>query len=869
MRLFLQGLKLKSFVLAIYGVLLGSWSVTVVVHSLHDAAANAKTWQEVGLQETVLAGLVLDRAFKTGDKAALDAAVSRLSAIGGRVDVLVVGHDGRVLARGGGNRWPYTLQLQALADQAVRSHRLVSTPGQKPYYYDYALPLSNHQGQITAALVARVSWEREHQELWQALKVRLLQQSLIGIALVVLLETLVQMGLLTPVQRLIQLSQLVTHGNLQARFQASGGVSELTVLGETFNHMLEALSAQQIQLQHLNEDLENRVRHRTDELQCQKELAQTTLQSIEDAVITTNAAGQIQAMNPAAERLTGWQEAAALGRMLPQVLQLRSPEGVALVPSCVRQVLNGQPVMSLTDHNTLHSRNGQSLAVHYSAAPIRLGKGEIIGAVLVLRDMTEALTLSQQLSWQASHDALTGLINRREFETRLQQAVAVAQEGRQNHVFCYLDLDQFKIVNDTCGHSAGDELLVLVAQLMQDQVRRTDVLARLGGDEFGLLLWNCSPETAMEIAQILRDRIQSFRFSWQEKVFVIGVSIGLVVVDDAFQNHTQVLSAADSACYAAKAGGRNRVHVYRQDDEDLMRQRNERQWVSQITRALEEERFQLYYQQVQPIQSEPPFTTRPYVEILLRMLDSEGQPVPPMAFIPAAERYDLMPKLDRWVIENLFATLHTYRQQIQAELTGPCSRPGCCELGGVYAVNLSGASLSDEQLVHFIRERLNHYQIPPSMICFEVTETAAIANLKKAVSLIQDLKTLGCSFALDDFGSGMSSFAYLKALPVDYLKIDGMFVKDILTDVLDLAMVQAINQVGHTMNLLTIAEFVENDGIKQKLEEVGVDYAQGYGIAYPQPFWVFDPGDVQAKPSPRKDAAIAQRLAIAPVQIKG
>ncbi|MBD1910905.1 MULTISPECIES: EAL domain-containing protein [unclassified Leptolyngbya] len=842
MAVFQPGFKLKSLILATYGAFLGSWGAVVLTHAMHDTATHAHTWREVGHQETLFIGLVLDRAFKTGDRVAVEAALSRLSVIGGRVDVLVVGSEGTVLARQRGDshwdtegdRASSPAAWQDLAEEAMRSLRLSSAPGPKPYYHNYALPLTNQQGQVAAALVVRVNWQREYQEVWRSVTIRLLRQGLVGIALVALVEALVQWGLFAPVQQLIQLSQSVSQGNLQARFHFSGSVLELTMLGQTFNHMLEVLSTQQTQLQDLNNNLETMVRVRTEELQCQKELAQITLQSIEDAVITTNSAGQIQAMNSAAERLTGWQEATAVGCLLPQVLQMRSIEGEEIVPACLQQVLQGSPVMSLTHDNTLHPRSGQAFAVHYSAAPIRLG-GDIIGAVLVLRDMTEALSLSQKLSWQASHDALTGLINRHEFEVCLQQAMSTAHSSNLKHVFCYLDLDQFKIVNDTCGHCAGDELLILIAQLMHEQVRKSDVFARLGGDEFGVLLWDCSPETAMNIAQLLCDRVHNFRFSWQDKVFTIGVSIGLVVVDDNFQNHTQVLSAADSACYAAKAGGRNRIHVYRQDDEDLMRQRNERQWVSQITRALEEERFQLYYQRVQPIQSGQLATPRPYIEILLRMIGLDGQPIPPMAFIPAAERYDLMPKLDRWVIDHLFATLYIRMQQPDPRWSGMTLGP-YCHLDGIYAVNLSGASLSDEHLVDFIRERLSHYQIPPSMICFEVTETAAIANLKKAVALIQDLKRMGCHFALDDFGSGMSSFAYLKTLPVDYLKIDGMFIKDMMTDVLDLAMVNAINQVGHAMNLLTIAEFVENDEITEKLKQIGVDYAQGYGISFPQPF---------------------------------
>ena len=452
---------------------------------------------------------------------------------------------------------------------------------------------------------------------------------------------------------------------------------------------------------------------------------------------------------------------------------------------------------------------------------------------IVVRDITsrkraeQALRESERrLSWQASHDSLTKLVNRREFEQRLQQAVTSAQTSDYQHALCYLDLDQFKIVNDTCGHVAGDELLRQVSALFQTGLRKTDTLARLGGDEFGVLLYQCPLEPALKIANMLRERIHEFRFCWEEKTFSIGVSIGLVVINADTQSLASVLSAADAACYAAKNKGRNRVHVYQIDDRELTQQRGEMQWVSRITKALEEHRFRLYYQRIVPI-TQTETSNSEHWEVLLRLEDETGSIISPMAFIPAAERYNIMHLIDRWVISTLFAYLEQQYQQ-----TWDCAQGQ----PSIYAVNLSGASINDEQFINFVQEQFALYRIPPSIICFEITETLAITNLAKAAEFIRELKALGCHFALDDFGSGMSSFAYLKNLPVDYLKIDGVFIKDIVTDAIATEMVEAIARIASVMGIQTIAEFVENDAILIKLKALGVDYAQGYGIAKPCPF---------------------------------
>jgi diguanylate cyclase (GGDEF)-like protein/PAS domain S-box-containing protein len=432
----------------------------------------------------------------------------------------------------------------------------------------------------------------------------------------------------------------------------------------------------------------------------------------------------------------------------------------------------------------------------------------------------------QRLAWQSRHDGLTGLINRWEFEQCLEQVLSDAQTHNQQHSLCFLDLDQFKIVNDTCGHAAGDELLRQVTDLLQKQVRATDTLARLGGDEFGLLLNHCPLVQSMRIANALRQSLQEFRFIWQDKTFTIGVSIGLVVIDADTLNLSNVLSAADMACYAAKNAGRNRVHIYQADDQDLAISHGQMQWISRLTKALQFNSFCLYSQPIVPLALAQ--AKGKHYEILLRLQDEAGVLVPPMAFIPAAERYNLMHIIDRWVISTFFASLDQYCQE-----AGQCCSELCCS--DMYAINLSGASINDDSFVDFLEQQFTLYSVPPQVICFEITETVAITNLSKAGKLICKLKQLGCRFALDDFGSGMSSFAYLKNLPVDYLKIDGEFIKDIVDDPTDLALTKAINQVGHAMGIQTIAEFVENDTILEKIAALGVDYAQGYGIGKPQP----------------------------------
>ncbi|HJU50578.1 MAG TPA: EAL domain-containing protein, partial [Pseudogulbenkiania sp.] len=456
----------------------------------------------------------------------------------------------------------------------------------------------------------------------------------------------------------------------------------------------------------------------------------------------------------------------------------------------------------------------------------------------VFHDMTRERLYIDSLSWQASHDALTGLTNRHEFERRLTRLLEAAAGRQQYHVLMYLDLDQFKVVNDTCGHAAGDELLRQVCVLLTQQLREEDTLARLGGDEFGVLLQNCPPEAALLVAEKLRQTVSDLHFSWGGQPFSISASIGVVHISGVPTSLKEVMRAADVACYMAKEKGRNRVQLYAADDAELTTRYGEMEWVHRLRRAQEEDRFRLYAQRIAPLSGSGP--AAPHFELLLRLLDEYGMLVPPNAFIPAAERYNLMVSIDRWVVRTALATL--------VAQTPPGSQWTC-------AINLSGASLGDDDFLDYLRAELMGSGLDPAHICFEVTETSAIANLACATEFMRELRQLGCRFSLDDFGAGMSSFGYLKHLPVDYLKIDGGFVKDMLDDPIDHAMVEVINHIGHVMGKHTIAEFVEHQGILDELKRMGVDYAQGYGVARPLPLadviaQEFPPAGQDGKPPP-------------------
>ncbi len=570
------------------------------------------------------------------------------------------------------------------------------------------------------------------------------------------------------------------------------------------------------------------------QLQRERDIAQVTLASIANGVITTDEGGLVQYINPVAARLVGWSAAEAAGKPVGLVYRLVDEAHGKPLPNPVREVLRRGQTLQRHEHAVLCPREGGDggngsgataprVPVLDTAAPIRSRDGFLIGAVLVFHDVTVTLNLARELSHQAAHDALTGVPNRREFERRLAALLERGARGGPSHVVCYLDLDQFKVVNDTCGHVAGDELLRQVTQLIRSRLRAGDTLARLGGDEFGLILEACPIEHAARIAEKVREVIADFRFGWEGQSFSIGVSIGLVpvepgAVDRGGPDLGALLAAADAACYAAKEGGRNRLHVYQPDDTQLIAQRGQMQWVTRLNAALDADRLRLF---VQPVVALQDAHAPPHHEILVR-LEEDGQIIPPGAFLPAAERYGLMPRIDQWVVDN---TLSWLGSQLR--------RHG--RIDGVYAINLSGASLSDERFRASLRATLERHRLPPGTLCFEITETATVANLSKVVQFIEEVKALGCLFSLDDFGSGLSSFAYLKNLPVDFLKIDGSFVKDIADDPMDLAMVRAIHTIGQVMGLKTVAEYVASEAILEHLREIGVDYGQGYHLGQPQP----------------------------------
>jgi len=551
----------------------------------------------------------------------------------------------------------------------------------------------------------------------------------------------------------------------------------------------------------------------------EKKLAQITLNSIGDAVITTDRQGYIENFNPIAEHITGWRAEDAKHRSITEVCQLiEGNTRESLANPALRALEEGQSI-TLSPQTTILSKTGQEFAISDSAAPIRSSEGDIIGTVLVFRDVTEERIRITELAWRATHDPLTQLRNRTSFIAALSSALKQQQHPQPHHVMCYLDLDNFKVVNDTCGHAAGDLLLKQVTDLWRSRIRASDVLARLGGDEFGLLLYNCDDERATLIAQDFCDSVKSFRFTYKGKVFKIGVSIGVVPINPHSKETDSVeaiFGLADNTCYQAKQLGRHRIQLYRHSAPDPMTESNGSQLRSRLNTALETNLFCLYQQPIsltKPCQQETEFC-----EVLLR-LDEKQKLMPPMGFLPSAERYHLMPKIDRWVVDAVLWNIS--QRHSQEHLT--------------FSINLSADSLEDDSFGAFLQQRLCHYRVRPAALCFEISEKVAIANLQQTIHFTADLKQLGCQIALDDFGSGLSSLTYLQKIPVDYLKLDGDFVKEVANDPLIYAMLQAINQVSQFMGIKTIAKSVENVSILHKIRSIGIDYIQGYHNSKPQP----------------------------------
>lgn len=551
--------------------------------------------------------------------------------------------------------------------------------------------------------------------------------------------------------------------------------------------------------------------------------SQVALESIGDAVITTDAEGSINYLNSIAEKMTGWDDAQAKGKAIIDVFDISEDNSTDKYNQHIQEAHENTPLSNPTNQAQLKNIAGESIAIEFTVAPIIDKAHKRIGTAIAFRNMNQEHELRRQLSYQACHDSLTGLINRYEFEKRLKKLINISIEKNTTHALLYLDLDAFKVVNDTCGHVAGDELLRQLPLLLNKQVRNNDAIARLGGDEFGMLLNDCEPEQALKIAEKILHAVQDFHFIWEEKKFRIGVSIGIIKIDNNSKNINHVMSMADAACYSAKDNGRNRVYVAKENDDEIANRHGQMQWVTTITKALEDDSFEFFYQPI--VASDRVIDPTVSIELLLRMRGEDGDLIPPGAFIPAAERYNLMIQIDCWVINHAFRWISEHPEE-----TAALNKCG---------INLSGQSIGDESFLNFIITKIKEYNINPEKICFEITETAAISNLVKATRFIHELKNLGCFFSLDDFGSGLSSFAYLKNLPVDFIKIDGMFVRDILHDSIDKEMVRAITGIAQAMGKLTVAEFVENEAIKDVLREIGVDYLQGYAVAKPRSLKLF------------------------------
>ena len=556
------------------------------------------------------------------------------------------------------------------------------------------------------------------------------------------------------------------------------------------------------------------------ELQQEKERAELTLHSIAEAVVTTDVNGQIEYLSPRAEELTGWDCQMARGLPVSRVFSLFDEESQGFIEDAVNQCLRAAETLTSNSDILLRRNDGHQYTIRYSASPIMSNAATPLGVILVFYDVTDTRSMERKLSYAATHDALTGLLNRSEFEHQLRHAIDYACASGDEHVLMHIDIDQLKIVNDTGSHESGDELLKRFSEMLKECMRDSDAIARLGGDEFGALLKSCTMESSIALAGKLLDAVKGLRFTSGDRVFDITTSIGMTLVGGHSSSITHVLSEAELACQAAKDLGGGRYHLYLSSDEEMMRRQNEMQWVSRISEAIQEDRLVLFGQIIAPVKEAEHGL---HFEVLVRMKDQQGNLVTPDKFLPAAERYNLINGIDRWVVSHSFAWY-----------TAHCERASN-ECSGLMSINLAGASIADAGIQRHIRNEMMKYGVRPESICFEITETSAISNLSAATEFIRELRKLGCRFALDDFGSGLSSFGYLKDLPVDYLKIDGSFVRNMDTDDVHHAMVSAIQELGSVIGIKTIAEFVENESIMEMLAEIGVDYAQGYAIARPQP----------------------------------
>ena len=543
------------------------------------------------------------------------------------------------------------------------------------------------------------------------------------------------------------------------------------------------------------------------------------LESLSEGLLTTDASGCVDYLNRSAEQLTGIRSEEAVGRLFGDLIAFVEEQDRRPLPDPVQQCLASGARFGLARRALLIARtSGSELGIEASAAPIRGEDGELVGTVVLLHDVTELRGITRQMSYQATHDALTGLVNRREFERRLGESLETARAGRQGHVMCYLDLDRFKAVNDTSGHLAGDNLLREVAALVREAVRDSDTVGRIGGDEFGVLLVGCPLDKARQIADDIWQAISEYRFVWKDRIFSVGVSIGLVEITRDSSSLEEVLSAADSACYVAKRQSDGHVHVYSAHDEVVARSRGEIQWLQRLQVALRDGFFELFVQPIEPTVSG--VSDGPSLEVFVRLRD-DGQSVAPAEFFPAAERYRLLPLIDRWVLNAALGAL-------SAGALRPLP-------GRSLAVNVAGQTLADPAFLEYVVEELDRSGVAPALLCFEVAETAVIGNFEQARRFVEVLHGMGCRFTLDDFGNDLGGFSNLRQMPLDYLKIDGSFIRDLAHNPVNQAVVTGVIGMARTLGFRLIAEQVEDSAALEAARAMGIDFVQGYAIGRPRP----------------------------------
>jgi len=607
-------------------------------------------------------------------------------------------------------------------------------------------------------------------------------------------------------------SALITPVTL--RDEAYGAIAVFRI-NEEFDDIDEQLItqfSQSVQMAIINMQL-------VSDMRSERERAQVTLHSIADAVITTNTQGEVEYMNHVAESLTAWKLSEARNLSVQTVFRIEDLDTDEPIHDVVKSCLD-EGISINKSIMRLISRNGNKNDIESSISPILNTSGEPEGVVIVFHDETQRRQLEKTIKHQAAHDTLTDLLNRDAFEHELTEAIYDVIDSERQHMLCHLDLERFKLVNDTAGHSAGDQCLIQITSIIESCVRSEDIVARLGGDEFGIILKNCTRQGAVDTCREIQKQVAETPFHWDDCDYTIGASIGINQIDRNTRDSADALRKSGLACYTAKDQGGNNVYIYEEQDSELIRREEETFWASRIREAIDNDRVKLFAQPIMSLKDDK--RRRDHIEILARLIDEDGLLIAPGAFIPAAERYNLMHLIDRKVVKETFRFIHKLGNNSP-------------DAGMIYAINLSGNTLGDKKFIGYVSELKQRYRINSQRICFEITETAAIKHLGQAKSLIRNLRSQGFKFALDDFGSGLSSFQYLKNLSVDYLKIDGSFVADMVNNTIDHAMVAAINEVGHIMGIETIAEYVENEQIIKKLQEIRVDYAQGYGVEQPAP----------------------------------